>query len=1267
MSRPVWITQDGNLGTFPELEFYSLPLEVYEPTGAPVTFTFLSGQLPPGLQVIKSGVLQGVPVVTDPGPGDETRTYKFTIRASSQTPTVVVDRTFSFTVSNILPPQIIPETQLLGEFFDGTLINRQLFARESNPEAVLVWSIKDGELPPGLQLTPDGLLVGFIGQATDPAWAGRVGYDAQPTQSQVLFDVVANVSVPDTQTFGNSAPYRLETVDPFGDAQKYQEFPYDYSNTSHSTNKEYTFTVQVFDGAKYDTQIYTIKVVAKGSWTTDNDLNTIDDDIITTDADQLYVPIIITSVGSLPTVRQNSNFSFKFSAVDFYSTDPLYWQSNISTWLPNLTIDANTGWLSGHIDTQEDYKKVYNFYVTASNINVISTGYVAGGYANSNLVVSSTQGIRSGMEVRSDTFANVPTVVAVYSNQNIVEISAPASAQPSGNISFYGNLVSEPVNYQLTVLGDVNNRIVWETPTLVGTIVNGGVSELSIVATNTLGKDISYKLVHGTLADGSPATDGGFSTPTLVKLPQGLELLPSGHIVGRASFRHFQFDADNTTIDGGATQFDNIYTFTVQAEATDGTVADTKTFNIRVNNLYTDPYENLYMQALTTIDQRRLFTDIVGDPSLFPNGSIYRIDDPNYGKAQEIKFLAVPGVAASKLSEYTSAMQKNFHNKRITFSEIKTAIATDPNNNYAIKYEVVYVDIVDPFNPSNADVKLETDLYYGLNKIRYPYYDTTGNAYHTLDPNTFDNMETRISSNLGYSAQGVIPDWMTSVQEDKTVLGFKRAVVLAYTKPGEAKKIAWRIQNKGISLNTITFTADRYVLDNVLSTNYDIDKQVFLSSRETTFDYLVLAESQSYDTVDYAVSQTFASINNQTVSIINNNNNGVDGVVSFRDGDRLIFAKQEGFTTQHQNDGWMYFKDLFVGNYADPTDDIDIAYYDSASYDESYIVPGFNEKNIDNKSPVLLAAVNVGDTELYVPYIASVDYVGKSLDPNSFIDYNTKILSQVADNSTGTLGWKLTIDVPLIGTATAGSTIKIESFMIVTAVSGNTITVNPSSMPSTIADKLDLIQNAVSGYGIPPGSRIINVEDNVITLENVDNLVAAIRVGDHLNYYVQNQRAGIWQIAIDRDTELVQLRFIKELDQGSIVKVLNGRSHGQSFMQYSHAIAAGDTVPKYVKVPNITTFNGPDGGRTRFDSGGTRFFDRRDHVGDMVQPEILPWVPNINYPVGSRVSYQNHYYRATVNVPAAFTFVPSTKWERFDLIPTSGDKYIKFPKLGVFN
>jgi hypothetical protein len=1204
MSKPIWITPGGNLGTFPELEFYSLLLKVYEPTNTPVTFTFLSGELPPGLQVIKTGKLQGVPVVTDPGPKSETRTYKFTIRASSQTPVVVVDRTFSFTVSNIIPPKIIPETQLLGEFFDGTLISRQLIAIDANPSAVLVWTIKDGELPPGVQLTTDGLLVGFIGQAKSTGLTGNIGYDGQSTQVPTLFNAVSNVSVPSSQTFGNGAPYSLVTNDPYGSPQRFQELPYDYTDSSHSENKQYTFTVQVYDGANYDAQIYSLTVIAKGGWTTDNNLNKIDDSILTIDADQLYVPIITTSVSSLPTVRQNSNFSFKFSAIDFYNTNPLHWESNITSLLPNLHIDANTGWMNGHIDTQVDYKKTYTFYVKAANVYTVA-----------------------------------------------------------GNLS---SLTSMPVNYKLTVLGDVNNRIVWNTPTLVGTIVNGGISELSIAAYNTLGKDITYKLVHGTLNDGTPATDAGYTTPTLVKLPQGLELLPSGHIIGRASFRHLQLDAGQTTIDSVRTQFDNIYTFTVQAKTVDGTVADTKTFKIRVNNLYTNPYENLYMQALTTIDQRRLFTNIVNDPSLFPSSSIYRIDDPHFGKAREIKFLSSPGVAASKLSEYVAAVQKNFQNKKITFSDIKTAIATDPNNNYAVKYEVVYVDIVDPFNPANSDVALETDLLYGINHITYPYYDPMGNTYHVLDPNTFNNMEARVSSTLGYSAQGVIPDWMTSVQENKTVLGFKRVVVLAYTKPGESKKIAWRIQNKGISLNTITFTADRYVLDNVLSANYNIDKQVFIPSRETTFDYLVLANSQAYEIVNYAASQTFASINNQSVSKINNDG-GIDGVTSFRDGDRLIFAKQEGFNSNYQYDGWIYFKDLYVGNYSDPTDNIDASYYGSTAYDESYVIPGYTEKNANNKSPALLASASIGVVNLYVPYIASSNYVGQSINANSFIDYNTKILSQVADNSTGTLAWKLTIDRSTIGTATVGSIIKIESFMIVTSVAGNVITIDAGSMPVTIADKLALVENAVSGYGIPAGSRIVSVVGNVITLENFNGLIATIRVGDYLNYYVENQRAGIWQVIVDSVTENVRLEFIKEITPNSIIKVLDGHSHGSSFMQYSNSIANGNTVPKYVKVPNIITFNGAKGGRTGFDFGGTRFFDHRDHAGDMVQAPVLPWVPNTNYTIGSRVIYQNRYYRATVNVPADFTFVQSANWERFDLIPTSGDKYIKFPKLGVFN
>ena len=1296
MARPVWITPSGNLGTWPELEFYSLPLEVNNPAGDDVTFSFLSGQLPPGLQVIRTGKLQGAPVITDPKPDSESRTYRFTIRATCQTPTVVVDRTFSFTVHNIQPPVITPEETLIGEFFDGTLITKQLYALYPNPAAKLVWTIKDGILPPGVQLSQEGLIYGFIRQAVTEDTNGRLGFDAQPTQSSVSFTNTATTTSPDGIT-------RLETIEPFGLSQKYQEFPYDFTATQ-SNNKNYTFTVQVFDGAKYDTQTYTIRVVSKGSWSTDNDINTVDDEILTTDADQLYIPIIVSNVYVLPTVRQNSNFSYQFAAVDFYNST-LTWKSNVTSLLPNLSINSVTGWLNGHIDTQVEYEKTYTFYVTASNVNVITANYIAGGYANTNVVVTSSQGIRPGMELTGNTFSNRPYVVNVYSNVNIVEISTQTDSQPAGNLYFGGNLVSTPVNYKLTVLGDVNNVITWNTDTTVGTLINGGISELAISAQSTLyeddpiNKEVVYKLVHGALPDGSSAVNSELITtnfslpensgirysPTKVKLPQGLELLPSGHIVGRTTFRHFQLDAYNTTIDGNSTNFDSIFRFTVQASTVDGTASSTKVFQIKVNNLYAKPYEDLYMKALTTIDQRRLYSDILADTSLFPDSSIYRIDDPNFGKSKDIKFLAISGLDPSDLADYISAMQKNFQNKKIDFGNIKTAIATDPNNNYAVKYEVVYVDIVDPFNSDNLDVSIENNLYYGLNPIKNPYLDVDGQQHYILNPNTFDNMESRITTGIGYSARGVIPDWMTSVQPDKTVLGFKRVVVLAYTKPGESSKIAWRINDRNISLGVINFTADRYMLNNTLSVNYNITKQTFRPSRETTFDNLVLVTEEPFENVNYAVTQPFASINNRTVTNIIDMG-GIDRVKGFRHGDRLVFAQQEDFSAMYEVDGWIYYRDLFMGNYSDSMDAMIDSYYDVYEFDSSYIVPGYAEKASDQQTPRLSLAATIGDTTLYVPYVAANSFLNRTIDANTFIDANTLILSQTAETILNGVGqaelvWKITINKPIVANASYRDIIKIYSFMIVTGVDGNTITVNNSSLPSTIAGRQRIIENELTGPGIPAGTRLSRLDNNVITVEQVNNLPLTIGVGDYLGYHVQNQRAGIWEIEIDDTTEVVTLKFIKEIDQGGIVKVLDGRSNGHSYLRYSNSTKIGKTVPEYSEVPSTITVSGNTDGRTSFDSGGTRFFDNRDGASRIESTPSI-WSKNVSYPVGSTVEYDGYYYRALVNVIASLEFEPtlvrvagsatrprieSIQWERFDLLTVTGDKYLKFPKIGVFN
>ena len=228
-------------------------------------------------------------------------------------------------------------------------------------------------------------------------------------------------------------------------------------------------------------------------------------------------------------------------------------------------------------------------------------------------------------------------------------------------------------------------------------------------------------------------------------------------------------------------------------------------------------------------------------------------------------------------------------------------------------------------------------------------------------------------------------------------------------------------------------------------------------------------------------------------------------------------------------------------------------------------------------------------------------------------------------------------------------------------------TVDQATLPALTADRLRLIGNLTNGYGIPDNTKILRLVNNTIVFENyLSDFTINIRVGDYLGYAVENQRAGIWEVNIDSVTENVTLRFVKELEQGQVVKVMNGRSHGQSFMQYSYSISNGNTVPNYVKIPNVITFNGTNGNRTRFDSGGTKFFDNRDAPSEQIIQIPASWTENTGYDINSTVSYNGFYYIATSPVPPSRVF-QSAYWSKYDVLPVSGDKYIKFPKIGVFN
>lgn len=485
--------------------------------------------------------------------------------------------------------------------------------------------------------------------------------------------------------------------------------------------------------------------------------------------------------------------------------------------------------------------------------------------------------------------------------------------------------------YSLTVLGDLTNRIDWITPADLGTIQNGKISDLSVAAVSSKGKTLIYKLAPGNAH----------------RLPQGLILTSGGLLSGRVSFQIFGLDSGTTTIDGLQTTFDNTYTFTANASDLLGTLSADRTFTIRVIERNILPYENLYLKAMPSKAQRDYFNSILQDNRVFPRELIYRPEDPFFGTAKEIKTLFLPGLNPSTVEEYTIAAATNHFTKRITFGEVKTAQALDENFN--VKYEIIYLDIKD--ENTNASGRYPASTINLSESLETPYYDLAGNPYTVAYPNAFGNMSTAIATALGYANKGALPDWMTSRQTNGRVLGFTRAVVLAYVVPGAGDLIAYRFNQQGYNLNSIDFTVDRYLLDNNYSDNYDAASGSFVTSSETTFDRYpnlsLLFSDQGV--VNYASTTPFEEINNRTLSSIKDAG-GIDGIKNIKNGDRIIFANQEfrraQTDIQDYNQGWSNVLTNWDGDIWDDSNNT-LTTSDDLGWDAAGYVPGYNENNLD--------------------------------------------------------------------------------------------------------------------------------------------------------------------------------------------------------------------------------------------------------------------------------------------------------------------------------
>ncbi len=139
---------------------------------APYSFNVVSGALPPGLTLTPSGVLAGVPSTSG--------SFTFTVTATdangcagSQTYMIVINATMCTTIT--VSPTSLPAANV------GVAYNQTLTA--SGGTAPYTFIVVSGALPPGLTLSPTGMLTGtpssagnfvFTVRATDAA--GCVGF-----------------------------------------------------------------------------------------------------------------------------------------------------------------------------------------------------------------------------------------------------------------------------------------------------------------------------------------------------------------------------------------------------------------------------------------------------------------------------------------------------------------------------------------------------------------------------------------------------------------------------------------------------------------------------------------------------------------------------------------------------------------------------------------------------------------------------------------------------------------------------------------------------------------------------------------------------------------------------------------------------------------------------------------------------------------------------------------------------------------------------------
>lgn len=804
--------------------------DVYISDGSPTSITLntdvvtlISGELPPGMR------LEQNKIVGTPFEVSRTTEFKFVLRATNEEG--LRDRTFTLTIEGPDDPVwsttegLLPLGRGSATFIlDSSIVDFQLEAIDADLPTgqTLEYFIADGdgEIPPGLQLTTDGRLVGIV----DPILAidknaGSGFYDATQFDSYA-FD------------FGLRSANGFESY--YYDTKGYDDaIP---TQSRKKLNRRYAFDVSVSDGDTVVKRSFEIFLVGDDFLRADNTVMQIGTGVFKADNTYLRTPVWLTPA-DLGFKRANNYVTIFLDVFDpqtvlgdltytFESTNPDNTPSEIP---PGLVLDVTTGEIAGRVPYQPAVTKEYKFTINAQRFTSISQELIA--EKRKTFTVKILGEVES--TIKWQTTENLGSIKANFVSTFFVEALTSVTDSSLLYTLSSGRL---PPGLTLNFDGEIVGKVVqFATPTSDG---------LSTIDNNKFTLDGGTTTIDRKFIFTVQARDRfGFSSTTrtfniVVRDPDNLTysnlyVKPLFKTTQRQIYKNFIGDSNiftpNSIYRPNDAQFGLqkevkmlVYAGIETKEIKEYVAASRKNHKrkrfkfgglkvaeAKENGTNTVLYEVIYVDVNDPLDTK---TGKVAKTTGIANKKKITVDSVEYETRDD----------ASKEGAGEAVFQiRNSVNQIINVRafgndlEIITragSVIYDANgtieittrNGAILKAGQIATTSSDPFRfrPTYNTLKVDSDAVQISN---------------STDQTRFISNVTNMRENIaqaGVTEGSFLPIWMSTAQGSGVQeLGYVTAVPLCYCKPGTAAQILLNITNSGFDFKNLDFEIDRYIVD----------------------------------------------------------------------------------------------------------------------------------------------------------------------------------------------------------------------------------------------------------------------------------------------------------------------------------------------------------------------------------------------------------------------------------------------------------------------